>query len=167
MVIFLSCCAGAVAATRSISDKIINEPSLNILASTVSQAMQSKPACATFSGTRSPLWPCISIRLMIASSSDKTRRLLESRLDESNRLFRMDNLDTARNAKMLSSWQDKLQAYVQWFNNGHAEDNRTGQVSPLLHPTSCPDSAGCRRSTHARAWQPWYASRRSADCNRR
>jgi Sulfatase len=50
---------------------------------------------------------------------------LESRLNESNRLFRMDNLDTALtgNEKMLSSLQDKLKAYVQWFNNGLAEDN--------------------------------------------
>ena len=50
---------------------------------------------------------------------------LESRLNESNRLFRMDNLDTAltSNAKMLSSLQAKLKAYVQWFNNGLAEDN--------------------------------------------
>jgi hypothetical protein len=37
----------------------------------------------------------------------------------------MDNLDTAltSNAKVVSSLQDKLKAYVQWFNNGLAKDN--------------------------------------------
>jgi hypothetical protein len=59
MVIFLSCCAGAVAAKRSITDKIIIEPSLNIRASRFStNAVET--GFAVFSGTRGqqsyPTW---------------------------------------------------------------------------------------------------------------
>jgi len=50
---------------------------------------------------------------------------LESRLKESSRLFRLDNLDTtvADKPEILSGLENKLKAYVQWFDNGLAEDN--------------------------------------------
>jgi len=50
---------------------------------------------------------------------------LESRLKESSRLFRLDNLDTtvADKPEILSGLENKLKAYVQWFHNGLAEDN--------------------------------------------
>lgn len=50
---------------------------------------------------------------------------LESRLSESNRLFRIDNLDTPLTDKpeILSGLENRLKAYVQWFNNGLAKDD--------------------------------------------
>lgn len=50
---------------------------------------------------------------------------LESRLNESARLFRLDNLDTplADNPAVQARLGNELKAYVQWFNNGLAQDN--------------------------------------------
>ena len=50
---------------------------------------------------------------------------LESRLNESNRLFRIDNLDTPLTDKpeILLGLENRLKAYVQWFNNGLAKDD--------------------------------------------
>jgi hypothetical protein len=46
-------------------------------------------------------------------------------LSESNRLFRIDNLDTPLTDKpeILSGLENRLKAYVQWFNNGLAKDD--------------------------------------------